>query len=100
MGISAAQILERIQKGENLQAINLSLISPAEQALLRCCAVVRTFDEDLVNRYFRPHVGADKNDVPFSLLTSHDFVQRVPRTDSVYLLRPASRKQYYDSWWK
>lgn len=100
MSLSAAQLLERIQKGESLQAINFSLISPAEQALLRCCAVVRTFDEALVDNYFRPHVGVDKESVPFSLLTGYDFVQRVPRTDGVYSMQAASRKQYYDSWWK
>lgn len=100
MSLSVKELIQRIEKGESLREINSSLISPAEQALLRCCAVVRTFNEDLVDKYFRPHVGADKESVPFSSLTSYDFVQRVPRTDGVYLLSPDSRKQYYDSWWK
>jgi cellulose synthase operon protein C len=100
MKLSAAQLLKRLEQGEDLEAINASLISPAEQALLRCCAVVRTFDEALVDHYFRPHFGVDKESVPFSSLTNYDFVERVPRTDGVYLLAPDSRKKYYDAWWK
>ena len=101
MKISAAELRKRIEEGEDLDEISVSLISPDERELLKCCAVVRTFDEKLVDTYFRPQVpGADKQSVPFSRLTSHDFVQRVPRTEDVYFLLPAARKQYYDSWWE
>lgn len=101
MSFSVAELRKRIEQGEDLEAISSSLISPAEQGLLRCCAVVRTFDEDLVDNYFRPQVaGADKESVPFSALTGLDFVQRVPRTDGVYSLQPSSQKKYYDSWWE
>ena len=101
MTLSVAELRKRIEQGEGLQAINRSLISPAEQGLLRCCAVVRIFDENLVDSIFRAQVpGADAESVPFSVLTSYDFVRRVPRSDGVYSLLPASRKQYYDAWWE
>jgi hypothetical protein len=101
MKIAAAELRKRIEQGEDLEAISLSLISPAEQGLLRCCAIVRTFDEKLVDDYFRLQVpSATKKAVPFSVLTGHDFVQRVPRSDGVYYLQPATQKKYYDSWWE
>ncbi|HKP84355.1 MAG TPA: peptidoglycan-binding protein [Pyrinomonadaceae bacterium] len=101
MKISAAELRKRIEQGEDLETISLSLISPAERELLRRCAVVRTFDEELVDTYFRPQVpGADEQTIPFSALTRHEFVQRVPRTEDVYVLLSATRKQYYDSWWE
>lgn len=101
MTLSVAELRKRIEQGEGLQAINRSLISPAEQGLLRCCALVRIFDEKLVDRVFRAQVpGADAESVPFSVLTSYDFVRRVPRSDGFYSLLPANRKQYYESWWE
>jgi cellulose synthase operon protein C len=101
MKIAAAELRKRIEQGEDLEAISLSLIAPAEQGLLRGCAIVRTFDEKLVDDYFRPQVpSATKEAVPFTLLTSHDFVQRVPRSDGVYYLQPATQKKYYDGWWE
>src|SRR5215203_2514664 len=100
MTLSVAELRKRIEQGEGLQAINRSFISPAEQGLLRCCAVVRTFDKKLVDSVFRAQVPrSDADSVPFSELTSYDFVRRVPRSDGVYSLLPASRKQYYETWW-
>lgn len=101
MTLSVADIIKKIQEGQDLEAISLSLISKAEQVLLQCCAVVRTFDENLVDTYFRPNVpDADKEKIPFDKLTSHGFVQRVPRSDGEYFLQPAMQKKYYDAWWE
>jgi hypothetical protein len=101
MSFSVAELQKIIKQGGGLEAISQSLMSAAERELLKCCAVVRTFDEGLVDKYFRPQVpGGDKESVPFSTLTSHHFVQRVPRSDEVYFLQSATRKKYYDSWWE
>lgn len=101
MSFSVADLQKIIEQGGGLEALSQSLMSAAERELLKCCAVVRTFDESLVDNYFRPQVpGAGKEIVPFSALTNHHFVQRVPRTDGVYSLLPSSQKQYYELWWE
>jgi cellulose synthase operon protein C len=100
MSFSVAELQKIIEQGGGLEALSQSLVSTPALGLLKCCAVVRTFDESLVDNYFRPQVpGADKESVPFSALTRDHLVQRVPRTDGVYSLLPATQKQYYESWW-
>lgn len=97
--LSVAEIVKRIEQGEDLESISRSLVSPAERALLKCCAIVRTFDESLVDNYFRRHIP-DPETITFSQLIARAFVQRVPRSDGAYLLRPVVQKQYYDAWWE
>ena len=56
MSFSVAELQKIIEQGGSLEALGRSLMSAAERGLLKCCAVVRTFDESLVDDYFRPQV--------------------------------------------
>lgn len=99
MALSVEELVKRIEQGEDLESISRSLISPAERGLLKCCAIVRTFNEFLVDNYFRRHVP-DSGSIPFSQLIGRAFVHRVPRSDGEYFLQPLVQKQYYDAWWE
>ena len=94
-------IIQRIEKGEDLGSISKSLIPKGERELLQRCAVVRSFNEALVDGVLRsgtPEAG--KVSVPFSQIVDRDFIERVPRTQGFYRLRDSYRKEYLQDWWE
>ena len=89
---SPAQILlDRLRAGEDMDELYLELLPAGERELLRRLALVRQFDERLVDEVLRPGVaGGSREEVPFARLLRDATVQRWPRTDSYYM-HPAAR---------
>lgn len=91
-------LVERLSRGESLDDVLRSLISPAERELLGHCAVVRAFDRDVVEEVFRLSLPPALRDLPsFEHLVRRAEVKQV--AEGVYRLREGARREYFDSWW-
>lgn len=95
---SLEEILKRLRSGQSLGSVVDSLLDEELVQLLRRCAVVRTFDQPLVERVLRPDIpNASKEQFDFKRLTSHDEVEPVA-TSGFFRLRTSARKRYLDAW--
>jgi cellulose synthase operon protein C len=94
-----AQIAARLLGGESFDSLMRSLLPKPERELLKYCASVRTFNEQMLDEFFRPNVsGGDKISVPFSKLREHSFVQSIPGSSDFFQLREDSRQEYFNLW--
>lgn len=86
-------LLDRLQAGEDTDELYLELLPPGERELLRRLALVRQFDEPLVDEVLQPGVaGGSRDEVPFARLVRDAAVQRWPRTAASYFMHPSARR--------
>lgn len=91
-------LVERLNRGESINEVLRSLVSPAEREFLKHCAVVRAFDREVVEEVFRPLLTGDLRDaLSFERLVRRAEVKQV--AEGVYRLRESARSEYFDSWW-
>ena len=91
------ELLARMEAGEDIEAIVQSLERPAP-ALLSPCAVVRTFDRELVDKVLRFHVVAGATSASFEELIKHGDVEQVLTVQGVYRVRERARRERLKSW--
>lgn len=102
------ELLERSQAGASVGEI-LALLQQTlprgERELLRRCALVRQFDEGLVEEVLRPSIPADVPDVPsFAELIQQSAVEPVGPAgakepiDGTYRLWSGARRDHLESW--
>ena len=99
MSAAIEKLMTRLKGGETFEGLLRSLLSQAEQELLKRCAAVRKFDERLVDKIFRPGLsGASREEVSFEKLTNQSCVEPVVGLTGFYQLRESSRVEYFELW--
>lgn len=101
MKVSVEELIQRIKSGETLEKVVQSFIPPAQRELLKRCAVVRSFDKQLVDEVLMQVPSLIDNGVTsFEEVRDCDFVERVPRTEGLYRLRSSTKQEYLQFWWE
>ena len=99
MATVVEQLISRLKSGETFEDFLKSLIPPAEQELLKYCAVVRSFDKRLVDKVFLPELSeASRAKVKFETLQQLTSVEPVPGVRGFYQLREGARTEYLKLW--
>ena len=99
MATSVEQLITRLKSGETFEDLLQSLVPPAEQEMLKYCAVVRNFDKRLVNKVFLPELtDASRAKVKFENLQTLASVEPVPGVHGFFQLREDARKEYFKLW--
>jgi cellulose synthase operon protein C len=95
---AAAEVIERLARGESAASILASLRPAGERELLRRAAVVRTFDRDLFDRVLA--ADAAGLDLPaFDEFVRVREVEALPRSPDVFQLRQEARSEHWRAWW-
>ena len=100
MELNIKDLTERIRKGESLESIHYSTLWEDEREILKRCAVVRMFNEPMVDTVFRWVRGGKiiTKNVPFERIVKHDFVEQVPRKEGWFRLKDSARIYFINSW--
>ncbi|MFD9461588.1 tetratricopeptide repeat protein [Streptomyces sp. NPDC060027] len=94
-----AEIARRLASGESLEAISRALRPAHWTAVLRACAVARTFDAALYQEVLRPHALAQEPATPTleELVRAHA-VESVGSEPGRLALSEANRNAYFLDW--
>lgn len=95
MTTSIQELIQRLEKGEDPAELLWSRLPAEEQELLQRCALVHSFDRELVSAVLDP-----EGRVPFERLMRNPMVERVPRSEGRYRLREAERNNFLSAWSK
>ncbi|PSL57192.1 putative peptidoglycan binding protein [Saccharothrix carnea] len=91
-----AELLRRLAQGDSLDDVLASLRPEDQWDVLRRCAAVRSFDQDL---YEKVLVAGVAGAPPFDTVVTAPEVEPIPGTREVHRLRPSARSRYWNGWW-
>jgi len=101
VSVNIDELVSRLQKGEDPEQVLLSGLPASERALLRRCAVVRSFDRELVEGVLRPAIpDLAERSYPYEELVRREDVHRVPRSAERYRLLDGPRRRHLEEWRK
>ncbi len=99
MTMSIRERLELLKSGKSVQEILAATTSDDQEELLRRCAVVRTFDAEVLDLVLRRFPTAiDETAVTTSGLLSSPFVEVVSWADDEHRIVPDERAKLLDEW--
>ncbi len=99
MALTIEEVLERIGRGDPPSAIAADLADDSERALLRRCALVRSFDRDVVDAVLRRLPNEIVSGAAsFESLTSWPYVRRVPGEDATFRMEDVERVRLLGEW--
>ncbi|HEX5994943.1 MAG TPA: peptidoglycan-binding domain-containing protein [Jiangellales bacterium] len=98
MTTGQSEILERLTRGESIEAIVESLRPPSVREALKRCAAASTFDRPLFESVLATHL-AEPACAPFDEVVRSPDVEPVPRSPGTFRLDRESRSRHWKAWW-
>jgi cellulose synthase operon protein C len=98
--IEIADIIERVQRGERLETIQVALLDERQRLALRLCASVTAFDRKLFEKVFAPFLKRASQQVTFEEVIEGPLVEAGPGGESFFQVSSHVVDSLFKTWWQ